>query len=402
VAAKEVMKVLGIGLLLGLTLFIAGCWDGKELQDRHLVIAAAIDAVEEDPNAGQQVRTLEQFAQPHGNNRYRLSLQILDLTASSQQTETQSLKPPQTYVVSNTGESLLEMARDLQGQLGKTLYFEHIQSIILSEKVVKEAGLVPLVDWFRRESEFRSQMKILITSGEARLLLEYKPPNGEPGGMFFANSTRLFAKNIHVPGQNDMGFMSKMLDNNARVIIPRIELADDVVKLGGLAVFKHGQLAGYLDEYATQGSEFAAGLEKSAIILIECPENPNNVMTFELFRHDTRMTPQVDGDQIFFTVDINMEGSISENQCSRQADIQDPETIRKLERLFAEEVKNNIAYAYRSYQILGVDGFALAAKLKAHKPKVWSKVEGKWDEVLPTIPLVISVNVMLREGGVRK
>ncbi|HEY3424772.1 MAG TPA: Ger(x)C family spore germination protein [Negativicutes bacterium] len=396
------IKVLGIGLLVGLTLFIAGCWDGKELQDRHLVIAAAIDAVEEDSNAGEQVKTLEQFAQPHGNKRYRLSLQILDLSGSARQTETQSSKSPQTYVVSNTGESLLEMARDLQGQLGKTLYFEHIQSIILSEKVVKEAGLEPLTDWFRRESEFRSRTKVLITSGEARLLLEYKPPNGEVGGMFFANSARLFARNIHLPGQTDMGFMSQMLDNNARVIIPRIELADDVVKLGGLAVFKHGQLAGYLDEYATQGSELAAGLEKSAVITIVCPEDPNKIISYELFRHDTKMMPQVEGDQIFFTVDIRMEGNISENQCNRQADIHNPETIHNLERLFAEEVKNNIVYAYRSYQTLGVDGFDFAAKLKAHKPKVWSKVKGNWEEVLPTIPLVISVNVMLHEGAVRK
>jgi Ger(x)C family germination protein len=346
---------------------------------------------------------VEGFMQPHGNKRYRLSLQILDITPTGN-IGSGPKGEISTYVISNTGESMFEMLRDMLGQSDQPLWFEHMQTIIISEAAAKQGGLQPMIDFFRRDPEMRWGTKILITSGQARPLLEYQPPTGEPSGMFIANSLQLYRKNPHVLGRyTDIGDFTKSADNKSRFLMARIELIDNIVKLGGMALFKKGKFIGYVDEYATQGGDFLSGIEKSAIITIECPEHPGKIIVFELFRHSTTLTPQVDGENIYYTLDIDMKGNLGEVQCGIKHDMMDAGEIHKIETWVAEEVKRNALYSFHVYQDLKVDGSVFGAKLKAHEPLVWEKVKDHWnDEVFPNVSLIVSVNVVIENIGEHK
>lgn len=392
-------QLLGCILILTIGLCSSGCWDRRELEERRFVLAIGIDRADQ----GNDVVRVETFLQPHGSKRYRLSFQILDIMPSSG-----TLAGPQgeigTYVISNTGESMFEMVRDMLGQVNQSLWLEHVQTIIISEEAARQGDLRFFIDYFRRDHEMRHLTKVLITSGEARSLLEYQPPNGEPSGMFIANSQRLYRKNPHeLGGRSDMGELMQSVDNKSRVLIARIELVDHVVKLDGMALFKEGKFVGYLDEYATKGSNFLRGVEKSAIITVGCPGHPDKIMAFELFRHNTELTPHVAGENIYYTLDIAMRGNLGENQCGIQYNTMNSEEIHKVEELVAEEVKRNVLYTLHTYQGLKLDGSVFGAKLKAHEPLVWEKVKDRWnDEVFPNISLIVSVNVMIENIGEHK
>lgn len=355
------------------------------------------------PGQGEDVARVETFVQPHGNKRYRVSVQILDITPS----DSIAGGPKgsiSTYVISNTGQSMLEMMRDLVGQTNQILLFQHLKIIIISEAAARQGGLQPLIDLFRRDPQMPATRRMLITSGEARPLLEYQPPSGEPGGIFIGNSLGLYKKNTHVvTWRTDLRDLIQSTDNNRRVLMSRIELVDNVVKLGGMGLFKKGKFVGYVDEYAVQGGKFVLGIEKSALITVECPEHPGKILTFELFRHNTKVTPHLDGDNISYTLDIAMRGNLAEAQCSLQLDSMDPRTIRTIEELVAEEVKRNALYAVHTFQNLQVDVVDFGAKLQAHEPLMWEKVKDRWDdEVFPTIPVTVSVNVVIENIGEHK
>jgi Ger(x)C family germination protein len=405
VLSKWCKRWFGGILTITISLFLSGCWDRHELQGRDFVLAVAIDKADEGlgPKQGKDVAQVETFVQPHGSKLYRLSFQILQLMSSSDREEAKKGKTS-TYVISNTGESMLEMLRDMLGQTSQDLWFEHVQTIVISEAAARQGGLQPMIDFFRRSEEIRGRTKIVMTSGEARPLLEYKPPTGEPSGMFIANSLRLHKKNTNVPGwHTDMGNLSQSVDNKERVLIARIELVDNIVKMGGMAVFKEGKFIGYMDEYASKGGKFIGGIEKSAIITFECPEHPGKVLAFELFHHDTKLKPHVEGDTINYTLDIDMRGDIGEIQCGLQHDTMDGQEIHKLEQLVAEEVKRNILYTFHTYQNLKVDHSAFSKKLKAYEPLVWENVKDHWDdEVFPNTSLAVSVNVTIEKIGVHK
>lgn len=397
-------KVIAFIVLMCLSILIAGCWDRRELHERNFVLAVAIDTADEGkpgskPEKEPGVKKAETFVQPHGSKRYRLSLQILKLGGDEK-------AKSRTYVISNTGESMFEMVRDMLGQSGKSLWFEHIQVIVISEAVLKEAGLGEILDFFRRDSEMRSRIKIYVTSGEARGLIEYIPPSKQAGGLYLSEIIRLHTRNIHVGGaKTDLGFVSQFLDNNVDILLPRIEMIGKVVKVGGSAVFRKDKFIGYADEYAIAGRKFVAATEKSAVVAVPCPNHPEHQVTFELYRHDTRLRPHIDGDAIYFTLDITMYGNIGELQGSiEEDDTMDSQYIRKLEVAFANEIERTVRYSENVFQKqLRVDSVSIfGKKLKAYEPETWEKVKDQWDELYPEIPLVMSVNVLIRNIGNHK
>ncbi|HWR43497.1 Ger(x)C family spore germination protein [Sporomusa sp.] len=397
---NRIKRLSGWLLLTIVCLPLAGCWDQRELQNRHFALAVAIDAAD-----GSETGP-ETFVQPYGGKQFRLSVELLDIMPS--QGERRSASAPKTHVISNTGRSFLEMTRDMFGQLGNPIAWEHIQVIVISQAALEAGGLDQLLDWFMRETELRWRMRLFVTPGDARSILEYKPPSGEPNGLFLGNMARNYAKNPHVVGTHeDIGFTTVRLDNKAPLVLPKIELADDIIKLGGSAVIKkNGRLAGYLDEYDTMAERFIVGLEKSAIITTSCTDHPDYVYAFELFRHDTRLNPHVSGDNIYYTLDINMYGNIGEMQrCPEphKHDTGNPEFIRKLELQFAEEVKQTVEHGLKVQQDMGVDVLNFARELKRHYPKKWEEVKDRWhEEVFPTIPVVVSVNVTIHQVGEHK
>jgi len=397
-------KVVTFILLMCLSILTAGCWDRRELHERNFVLAVAIDTADvgkpgSKPEQESEVKTAETFVQPHGAKRYRLSLQILKLGGDEK-------AKSRTYVISNTGESMFEMVRDMLGQSGKSLWFEHIQVIIISEAVLKQAGLGEILDFFKRDSEMRSRIKVYVTSGEARGLIEYTPPTKDASGLYMSEIIRLHTRNIHVAGaQTDLGFISRFLDNNIDIILPRIELAGKVIKMGGSAVFKKDKFVGYADEYAVAGRKIIAGTEKSAVVTIPCPNHPDHQVTFELFRHDTRLRPHLDGDKLYFTLDIIMYGNIGELQGDIEDDnTMDPQYIQQLEKAFADKISHMVKYSENVFQkqLRADSASVFGNKLRVHEPEQWEKIRDQWDEIYPEIPLMISVNVDIRGVGSHK
>jgi len=128
-------------------------------------------------------------------------------------------------------------------------------------------------------------------------------------------------------------------------------------------------------------------------------------VVFELFRHDTILTPHVEDGTIYFTVDITMYGNVGELQGDLELDnTMDPQYIHKLEDVFAEEIKRNVLYAEKIFKKeMRVDSVSkFAYKLKAHEPDTWEKVKDQWDELYPEIPLVISVNIFIKNIGAHR
>jgi len=387
------------GILVVISMLTAGCWDMRELQNRHLVVAVGIDAA--PPTAPQPTET---FAQPYGSKRYRLSLQIVKFgggnSSGGEDGRIQDQTTTKTFVIANTGQSMFEMVRDMMGRTSKTLYFEHLQTIIISEEAVRLAGLSPIIDFFRRDPEMRWRVSVYLTPGSAAKILEFNPPTGEPGGVYLHSIARNQRRSGHIGTlRNDLGFISQAMDNKDDVRIPAIVQAEDTVKLTGLALFKQTTFAGYVDEHVVQGLRIIDGSLRSAVIAAPCPEHPDNVLVFELYRHKTKLRPHVDGDNIYFTLDINMRGNLGEASCSFQHKTFEAEYVARAETIFAQEIKKMASAAFSACQQLGVDAVRFGKKLRAYEPETWNKVKDNWREIYLTIPMQVSANVTISNMG---
>ena len=388
------------GIAICACLLTTGCWDAKETQDRNFVLIAAIDdadIVKKSEDEKQIART-QTFVQNQGTKEYMLSLQILKLAKT--ESKGGGVQAEKTFVISDTGKPMFEMIRDMLGQSSKSLYFEHLTAIVISEAAVKKRGLRPILDFFRRDSEMRWRTKIFITPGEAKAIAQYNPPTGEPGGTYLNGLISNHKKNIHVGGaKTDVGYITQAMDNGADYAIPRLDYINNVPKLGGLALFKHDALIGYADEYLTRGLKFLYGTEKSAAIPVKCPEHPEQEIVYELFQHDTKLSPHIEGDTIYFTLDITMQGNIGEINCTSQHDMHDVTFLHSVEQAVAQEVEQNVQDYWEFQQRLDIDIPNAKARMKGYHPFEWKKIKDRWEDIYPTIPLVISVNVNIRGAG---
>lgn len=393
-------RFMTLGFCLCISLLTTGCWDMKELQDRNFVLVAAIDDADilEKSTVEKEIAQTQTFVQKEGKKDYLLSLQILKLVKN--ESKEGAGQAERTFVISNTGRSIFEMVRDMLGQSSKTLYFEHLQAVIISEAALKKNGIRPLLDFFRRDPEMRSRTKVFITSGEARKIVEYSPPTGEPGGKYLEGVVRNHKKDIHLPGaKTDVGFTTQALDNDTDFPLPRIEFVDNVSKIGGAALFRKNNLMGYADEYITRGIKFIFGTEKSAVIPVKCPDHQQPGIVYELFHHDTKLTPHIENEQAYFTLDITMEGNIGEINCQTKHDMHDMAFLHRIEEEIAKEVEQNVQDAWAYQQQLGVDIVNTKGRLKGAHPFDWKKIQDRWEDIFPTIPVIVSVNVKIRGVG---
>jgi spore germination protein KC len=385
-------------LLIGACFFTSGCWDRQEIQDRGFVLAVAIDLAENEE--GKAIPRLEQYVQPHGQPRYRISIQVLKLAEAKGGSEKPGGEASKTYTLTNTGISLFDTFRDMLGRSSKAMWFENLQVIIISEDVVKKYGLSPVMDFWQRDAEMRWRAVVYITPGKAEKLLEYQPPTGEAGGIYMAELARRQVKNPHLATvRSTLSFVSQGLAAGADIGLPCLEQEGKTVKIKGAAIFRKEKFIGYIDEYTIKGMRFIRGTEKGAVITFECPTHPGNLVAFELFRHNTIVKPRVEGDNISFNIDIAMRGNLDEVQCQGKHDTTSPEYLKKAQQLIAEEVKKNIAHSLAVSQSTGVDLLYFKESLKAYEPKIWDKIKDRWDEVYPTLPVNVSVNAAIIDVG---
>lgn len=401
---KTVRRMAAISLVLLLSVALTGCWDMREIHNRNFVLAVGVDTADEGFTPGQsdKAKKLESFIQPVGDKRYRVSLQILRLVEMSKGEE--GGDKSKTFVISNTGQSLFEMVRDMLGQTGKPLYFEHIQTVIISEAAARQAGLRPILDWFGRDAEGRWRIIVYITPTEARPFIEYRPPAGDPGGLYYSELIRNWKKNPFITGTAPgLGYTIGALDLKKPVILPRLEMEGDVVRTGGFALFKNDKFIKYISEVDTVGVKFIRGIEKGGVVTIPCLDDQRHVLTFEYLRHDTDLKPHVDNERIYFTLGITLYGRISEIGCLGSQDTLKPEYIARIETAVAEEVKRIILDAHAESQRLKIDMSSLGDEVAAHYPRLWRKIKSRWeDELLPQVPLYVSVNVSIRGIGEHK
>ncbi|MEG6586170.1 Ger(x)C family spore germination protein [Dendrosporobacter sp. 1207_IL3150] len=400
-------KVVLILVTICLCLITSGCWDRRELQERNFVLAVGIDYADQSDEPKNKKIT-ETFVQPHGKKKYQLNLQVLNLSpggSSGGDEEGGGAKTSgKAYVISNTGHSLFEMIRDMSGQVGRSLWFEHIHTIVINEKLLKEDGIMPIIDFLSRDTEMRARIRVFSTPGEVKKILEYKPPSGEPSGLYLNSLMRNHVKNGHLMGtRTDMGYLMQFITNKSDFLMPRVELADDILKVGGGSAIKKDKMVGIVDEYTTKGIKIVRATIKSAIITIECPEHPGNVFAFELFQHQSKLTPHVKGDKIYFTFETYMIGNIGELQRSPgRHKASDLDYVRELEVEFAKEVEANVRHTWKTTHAMKVDVLHAGKQLKQKYPETWEKVKDDWDDILPTIPLAdVSVNITIRGTGER-
>ncbi len=97
-------------------------------------------------------------------------------------------------------------------------------------------------------------------------------------------------------------------------------------------------------------------------------------------------------------IKVEVSGRLADQVSAEGFDLKDKK-IDSLNRRMAQVVCNDIEIALHKAQELNSDVFGFGNLIYRKLPQEWKRLEGRWDEIFPTLPVEIEVNATVRRAG---
>lgn len=363
-------------------LFLVGCWDRVEIEERGFVVGAGVDLTEEKKN----VMLTQQFVVP----------------TALEAAKGGSGAGEGAYLNDTTrGDTIFEVVRDVAAKASRTPFYTHMQTLVVSEDAAKTDYFEDVMDYFIREPEMRRGTIILISKGKAKEILDILPKNERIPAMYIQSISENTYKNAEIYPKTRIGSLHKFLLKDQSFAITMIEKAGKRLVLTDTAVI-HGHqnsMVGTLNRTGTIGLNFVKNEIDGGFVKTKLQ---NETIIYDIYNSNTDVKVNAKNkDSIQFEIIIQSEGAIGESFLSR--DYMQGKTIQDFEAAIEDRIKEMVMYAVKQCQTeLHADVLDLGDKLRQHNYTVWEQVKNDWDhgeDYFSKSSVTLDVNVIIRSSG---
>ncbi|GKU83517.1 Ger(x)C family spore germination protein [Niallia sp. NCCP-28] len=378
-------------------LFLAGCWDSRELQKLSIISGIAID---KDDSA---------------ENRYLATIQIINPSQVSGGEQGGKVQATPVRTFSGSGSTLAEALRKISPMAPGQLFYPHIQVMILSEEVATE-GIQNLFDLIERDSNFRLLFPVLIAKDTpAKNILQVttslnpipsdsivdnlETSQSEWGEYISVHADQLIEElkggnfvvsGVQIKGEKEQGNKGE----NIQQISPAAS-----IEIGGLSLFKDGKLENWLEQNEARGTTWIMDEMKKTILTLDSDEK-KNAIAIEVNRAQTTIKIKIKKNQPIINIFVNAEGTISETLVP--VDLSHSAKIEQLEKQMEKEIKKEIQLTVELAQKEKSDFLGFDEYVNIKDKKLWKKIADTWDEeVFPEVQVNINVDAYIRRTGMR-
>ncbi len=364
--AKRAMVYL---LLLGITISLTGCWNGRELRNLAFVLAMGIDS---SPKT----------------NEYEVSFQVVipGSVAAGITGGGGTLTTP-VIIYTGTGNTLFSAIRNASKKVPRQLFFAHLQLVVIGEELAKQ-GIEDLFDFFERSKEPRLTTMVLVARGsEAKPVistltsLEKIPANSVAGKVKM--SSILLSENYRIEIYEVLkGLVSQgvPLINGVKLIgnpdkgmnksnVEQSDPAAEVI-IQGMAIFKNGKLKGWLDDGEARGTTWILNKMASTIVELDYKEK-KNAIGVEITRSMTELHAETKNGKPIIHIHVKEEGNLNEVQIP--IDLSDVSVIGDLENEWEIKTKNEVMSAVKAARKEKSDFLGFGDAVNRANPKLWRK-----------------------------
>lgn len=343
---------------------LTGCWDIVNIEDRGFIVGSAMDIDEETDTKQPKFIITNQIAVPSG---------MIAPSRESGGGERAFLN------YTSTGTSIYKMEEKVSTVSSKVPYYEHLSVLVISEDVAKQKHLFSkLLDTYIRDVNLRRGIKVVVSKGEAKKLLEFTSPN--------YNLPARHIEELLEKGSNQVGFLKPVVAGDIEefhlrensYILPFIHM-DTYLEYESGAVF-HGpedKMIGIFDEDDMQG--FGMILGEDATKIIEFPYK-EETLALDAIRSKSKMkVDQATVNDIAVSINIEIEGVIKE--LMHQEDLTKSSAIESIQIAVSNNVKKSVENVIKKAQDeFGTDVFGIWQLLEMKHYDVWQQVKDEWEE----------------------
>ncbi|MDM5309786.1 Ger(x)C family spore germination protein [Peribacillus frigoritolerans] len=384
-------------LSLSVLLFVSltGCWSSHEIEEQSLGIGLAFD------KGKQSSIEKELNEQMDGYLKKDLITSTFQLITTQVASSTTKQAGPQkkAYInVSETGDSVIQMARELSLS-EQPLTAHHMKVIVIGEDLARSYDLEQFLDHNLRDNDYRPSCLVLISKGRASKTLESKKAGEIPAFRLVGIVENIYRTTRILPPMPLFKLESK-LHSESSFLLQNVLSVNGKVKFAGAAVIdgKTHKMTGTLNEEELEGVTWITGKGKGGVVK-SFEKETGKLIVYEIESMKSSIKPRVKGSNISFDVNIESEGRLSESRVV-PGDTFKNEFLKKAEKSSEKEVKrlvrNSLEKMQKEYQV-DVAGFG--RRLRIENPKVWKKVKKDWDQTFSETPININVKLAIKDYG---
>ncbi|WP_188455076.1 Ger(x)C family spore germination protein [Virgibacillus oceani] len=344
-------------------LFLTGCWDQVDIEERGFIIGSAVDMMGKKENGEYELRLTNQFVIP-----------------STLGAPTQGGGDSDAFTnISATGESMFAISREMAQLTSRSPYWEHLKIIIVSKEIAETKNLfAKIMDIFLRNPSMRRSIKVIVADEDAKNVLDVKPTNEKLPALYIESVMENSFKTASALEPVRVGQVHAYLLNQNSYVIPKITTSGEGIQYEGAAVF-HGydnKMVGMLDGEETKGLNLLTGNAKEGAINIELDDN---ILTYEL--EDVKSNLSIDTkdkNNIHISVKVKVEGSIAETFGTEN--IIKKKTLDEVEKQVKDELEKIINHTIKKAQTeLNADIFGIGDMIKERHYDLWQQIKNEWD-----------------------
>ncbi|WP_130860326.1 Ger(x)C family spore germination protein [Gracilibacillus phocaeensis] len=376
-------------LLIGccLLVFLSGCWDEINIEERGFVVGLSLDLAEEQSGDKPIITVTNQFVVPAG-------------LGTPNENSSGAQKPYSN--LSTSGRSVFEAIRKMSTMKGDPPFFEHLKLIIISEELASDQQLFAgMMDLFLRDQEMRRSVRILISEGKAMDILDIEPDTDPLPVMYINNASENTDKVAGLIKPLRAGDLHEYLLENNNYLIPRIYAMDSKIQFDGAGVFngETNHLVGVLNDKEVVGFNLIMGKLKGGYITFDINDQ---LMLYEIKKAKSNITIDTNGtDQVTIDVTIDTEGSIGEMHGKRT--LLEKGYLKKIEEQInkrMEQLANEVIK--KGQEEIELDFFGFNKIMRQRHYPTWKEIKGDWEEgenIFQNATIKVKANSIVRTTG---
>ncbi|EGK12495.1 spore germination protein [Desmospora sp. 8437] len=399
-------NVAGLVLLCILcSSLLTGCWDRIEVEDRAVVLAMAIDRVQEEEQFKEEEVTHERGHDPRGE-KIRVTMQIavpgrLPLGPSGDGGGGGGEAKP-VWVLSTVAHSLEDAFSNMQQQVADRLFFGHLRVIVISEAVARR-GLQDINEALRRETEVRRTAWMIVSKKKAAHLMEIAPQLERVPALYLYDMVNHSVINGKLPRSNLGLFWRAVSTPGQEGFLPLVESRSrENVFIAGLAYFRGNRMVGKTNPLQISQVMEVTGVSAAGYsVFFQLPRNRGWVV-YQATSRESEIRTFIRNGKPRVRVKVRVEGNLEEKTRDSRVDVTDRETVRKLERIIARDLRVKIRELIRETQRKGSDIFAFGEYVRSEHPGFWRRniqPGTGWERWYRELPVDIQVRAKLRRIG---
>ena len=366
-------------IILTTLILTTGCWDMVEINQRIFPYSIGVDL---------------NHSEEEGD--YIVTISYLNINAIGKN----ATQEERVFAVSIPATSIFEGTKKMSHTVQYPFYFKHLRALIVGEELAEDSHRMrEILDGLSRDYIINKKLLIATAEGKAEDILKFVPKAVKQevveGTIYtLLNNT---GSSVRFRSESLTDFIQDM--DKGAVIVPRIKVENNDLKVFGGCVFKGYEVVGHIGEIENRGISFLIDEVKTGII--DAPYK-DATLSYEITGQSMNRKLIKDDENLKIKIDIETEGSLQE-YIIRDKPEKDEEELKNMEKSIKEVIDKDIAHTLEVLQKQHkADAIGIGEYISKFHPKVWKEVSKDWDEIFSEMEIEVNVTSRVRRRGLIK